>query len=199
MDNIVDLSVDDDDGNVSPAAWSFSKEAEAAMNDRENIIHRINTQFPLNKCIPSREAHINTTRGYYNEHPKNDLKYTNDGGGGKRSRRRVYRDAETGWLWHEMPWYLSLFHKPCKQIKLLHFDRDHDAKAKGSSEILVQKKDIEHQENGKVACILKDKINWEEGSFNYRDFNVTNHFAHFWADILPFVLYHRRSKCKKED
>jgi len=170
MENILDINDD------------FEKEVEYALNGRENIIHRIRNMFPDNKTIPSKEA--NEQRKFYNEKPLGNLICINS----NESYYRIFTDDENGWVWYEMPWYHHMFYYPFQKMKLVHFDNDHVKNAKGSSEIYVIVSDIVQHKNN-IQSISKDKMIWNEESYNFRDLSQTNCVSHFFADIVPKIIY----------
>ena len=89
----------------------------------------------------------------------------------------VYRDSLTGCKWVKMPWYLSLFHNPAKNLKFMAFDNDIIASATSSSEFIISKA------KGSIETFAGSDI--KKGSYNFR----TNGIRHFWADIFPVVVY----------
>jgi len=151
---------------------------------RPGLIELINRMYPSHKCMPSKLVHC--YRKYHNCVPKGTLTFD---GVRDQKNRRVFIDSENQ-KWHEIPWYFNLFHKPWKNIKMVHFEKDYVENAPGSSEIIVQKKDLtsllkRKQGTHVVICAVLT----EKGSYNYRDFTVTNHWKHFWADIFPVIAY----------
>ena len=101
---------------------------------------------------------------------------------GKREFK-VYRDTHTGENWVRMPWWLSMFHNPARNLKFVSYDADIVPHAQSSSEFIVRKTSvttspIEGRKTIESANILS-------GSFNFR----SRGFPHFLADVLPPLLY----------
>jgi hypothetical protein len=132
-----------------------------------------------NKIIPDRQTHI--SRNDYNCFPIFELKRLPDtyAISGKKFKY-VYHDAVTDSYWIMEPWYLSIFHKPWKNYKFVCFDNDIIPGATGSSEIIVPKTAALSPEENEFNV-----TEIQQGSYNFR----TNGVAHFFADILPNVLY----------
>lgn len=130
-------------------------------------------------CVPTRAAHL--MRNRMNMYPVFELQKLSDVlvVSGKRFVN-AYHDGVTDSVWVREPCYLTLFHRPWKNYKFLCHDCDTVPGSKGSSEIIVPKK----------AAFDGDESSFDvnaitEGSYNYR----TRGMAHFWADIIPNVLY----------
>lgn len=152
-------------------------------DSRTSSIHNINRILLPKKWFPSRDAHL--FRENFNYALSGDLIYE-----GMRNAKgyRIFKDTESGWMWIEIPWYLNIFHCPHKFRKFIHYDSDHVKNATSSCEIFVNKKKIIKKVNGSFT-INRSDVNRNLGSFNYRDFTLTNYFKHFFADILPVVIY----------
>ena len=109
-------------------------------------------------------------------------------------KQPVYKD-KVGNKWRDVGWKYNMFHSPCKNIKLVHYDLDDldtdvvgiiDIKNhSGSSEIIVNKKDIVIIENCKIINV-ESMVN---GSYNFKDFRIAGQYQHFVADVLPSVIY----------
>lgn len=131
--------------------------------------------------IPSIIQH--STRNNYNKFPKDNIVFTKI-----RNERgmRVFEEAlENGEIrmWYEQPWYFNIFHHPAVYIKLLCYDEYN-----GSSEIFIKKRDIKII-NCELGCCVISNEHLVEGSYNYRDYTLTSHWKHFWADVFPTAIY----------
>lgn len=142
---------------------------------------------PIVKFFPSKYQHI--SRNKHNIIPVWGLTSTEDKDQHKQS---IFIDA-VGREWRKLKWYHALFHNPAKNAKFVYYHCDNknagcafDPKCTGSSEVIVPKKYIAiNPDKSQTISIL----NIYSGSYNYKDFRKTSHFAHFFADVLPVALY----------
>lgn len=132
-----------------------------------------------NKCVPSKQQH--NARNDFNIIPSGELHYD---GSLDQFKQKVFKD-QLKREWHQLKWYHSIFHNPAKNIKLQYYHSDDDPNIETSSEIIVNKKMIKYIDDDETI----HPIYIFDGSYNYKDFRKSNHFAHFMADILPNVLY----------
>ncbi len=146
------------------------------MEDKNRRKEKVfNAQYKIGECCgcsPSYESHC--SRNDYNTIPTFDMQCI---GGQPGQKYSVYYDARTDTRWIMMPWYLSVFHNPCKNCKLLCYDADVIDGATGSSEIILPKSAL-HDNLLDISMI-------KQGSYNY----YTHGIRHFFADILPVALY----------
>ena len=140
----------------------------------QNKVEEVLNNFPPSKNFPSKILHL--IRNSYQCEPQGHL--TSD-------KFRLWTDQVTGDVWREVPWYHNVFHKPWKNIKLVHMDYDVNNNGLGSSEIIVPKSSIMSYDNNRIIEIKSIK----SGSYNYRDLYVCGNFKHFKADIFPNVAY----------
>lgn len=147
--------------------------AKPEIND--DVYCDVLQEFPLNKCVPSKNTHV--SRNKYQKYPSGVLecKYGD-----------MYTDSD-GKKWFKVPWYLNLFHNPAMNIKLLYFDDHHTVNGVGSSEVIVPRRLIQKRLYDGTYKINAGDIT--RGSYNYRDIYLTNHWKHFWADIFPNLAY----------
>lgn len=132
-------------------------------------------------CVPSKGLHLE--RNEYNCIPEGFL--VHQGIMSPITGEPVYVDSVTGDIWHQAKWYHNLLHNPISNIKLLNFDKDEDEGSLGSSELIISKKRIVSLKERKTIHIKYIK----QGSHNFRDYNLAGHRLHFYADILPNVIY----------
>lgn len=146
--------------------------------------------MPRKKLLPSVQAHFE--RNNYNCIPgeagrltENAVEYSEEGCCEcccKAQHLQVFRDTFTASNWVIQPWWLSVFHKPWKNFKLIAHDHDVTEGALGSSEIIIPKSAVLKDEDGNLTINCSEIV---RGSYNYR----TRGARHFFADVLPSVLY----------
>jgi hypothetical protein len=139
--------------------------------------------FPVDRKFPTRELHFE--RNDYNLIPTGDL---------VRQKGKVTYIDEDGNVWNRMPWYFTLFHKPFKYAKFLHFDSNIVGTAIGSSEIKVDRKSINKRSDGSKTIHHSDIL---PGSYNFRDLYLSSRWQHWVADVLPTIV-HCKCKCISE-
>ena len=100
--------------------------------------------------------------------------------------RNIFNDQD-GNCWLRMPWWYNIFHNPCKNVKLLHYDANFIGTALGSSEIIVPKNAIQKNKYNGTLFIPSSSI--KMGSYNFRDGYTSSKWRHFVADILPNMIY----------
>lgn len=164
----------------------FTKSEERAQLVQESL-----RDFGIKRVFPTKNEH--RFRNTFNSLPKQNLLHSGEMEDQPNAfwcipirARKVFEDPETHERWQLQPWYLSLFHNPAKNCKLLSMDALYDIRSKGSSEIIIPKKKISKQTVTETATV--ETIHTEtiiEGSYNYR----THGLSHFWADVLPNVFF----------
>jgi len=146
--------------------------------------------YGKNRFMPSAREHA--SRNNFNMRPS-PTSYLDKVSNEKNQKRELFQDRETNVLWERQPWYLNMFHAPWKNHKFLALDSEVISDAAGSSEILIPKKarfsstvtdNADSVTNITYPC---DEIK-KGGSYNYR----TKGVKHFFADILPVLIYWKR-------
>ena len=127
-------------------------------------IKKVLKDFSICKKLPSKILHIN--RNSYGIIPEGTLISKHNG---------IFID-KNGNLWNQMPWYLSMFHNPIENIKLVHYDTNLVKEGMGSSEIIIAKKTVIESEENRLNGILYmiEDCKWNIGSYNYRDLYITS-------------------------
>ncbi len=111
--------------------------------------------------IPTKKVHMN--RNKHNVLPSKHLKLV---------KEDIYIDEDRK-TWMKRPFYLSLLHNPLKNYVFETIS----SKKVSSSEAIIKKSNFD-----------KGVMKFENGSFNF--FSSYNHpVDHFFADVLPDVLY----------
>ena len=134
--------------------------------------------------VPSREIHAK--RNSYNHPPESNIFCA---GTLNKRKLRIFKEIvnedgeEIEIEWYEQPWYLNLFHNPAVYVKLLSYD-EYD----GSSEVFVKRKNITCVNESTCSFYISPSL-LVEGSYNFRDYDLTSHWKHFLADILPVAIY----------
>lgn len=146
----------------------------------ERIQKAYAAQYALQGLVPTYHSHC--CRNDFNVAPKDKLEWIDVKINRGRTTRQAYFDSATQTKWFVQPWYLSMFHNPAKNYKLVCYDDDALQQAPGSSEIIVPKS----AHNTKEGTI--DIANMRQGSYNYRAKGI----KHYLADVLPVVAYFKR-------
>lgn len=118
---------------------------------RKDKIDAARKIMPANKWFPSLHAHIRRNDFNCVPNPDNDcrlienaVEYRPEQGSCcgcccKNQHFQVFRDTFTASNWVLQPWWLSIFHKPWKNCKLIAYDSDIVTGATGSSEVIIPK------------------------------------------------------------